>query len=74
MNFYNFIYKSILIHFHLKKVIYTNNFLKNNFTCKKKKKTFIALFTKMLKFNPTFLIKKYLIEKRIFMKLFRKMS
>ena len=63
MNFYNFIYKSILIYFHLRKVIYTNylNIYIYNFICKrifnKNKKTFIALFTKMLKFNPILLRK-----------------
>ena len=36
MNFYNFIYKSILIHFHLKIIIIFTNYLKlHNFICKR---------------------------------------
>ena len=60
MNFYNFIYKSIFIYFHLRKVIHTNYLNKYNFICKRifnKKKTFITSFTKMLKFNSILLRK-----------------
>ena len=60
MNFYNLIYKSISIYLHLKKVVYMNYFKYiyfYNFIWKRNfKKTFISLFTKILKFNPILLI------------------
>ena len=70
MNFYNFIYKSILIHFHFKKVIFTNHL--NDITLfakeiliKKKNKDLNSLFLKNT-FNPI-LIKEKIHLKKIFL-------
>ena len=73
MDFYNFIYKSILIHFHFFKkeeVVFTNYLTRHNFICKKKlikkkNKDLNPLFLKNT-FNPILIKEKNSFKKNIF--------